>query len=230
MARDIQALVDQQVRKWVKVREVQDHSDATTPKPTRHPMIAVSRQLGSLGADVARDAARRLEIDLYDREIVERIADNANVRSALVESVDDRVQSAIEDWIGVQFGRTYFAHSTYLRHLSQILLTISQHESAVVLGRGAQFILDPTWTLRVRVIAPQQLRIERIAEREQLGVNAARARVLEVDADRRAFARKHFDRDLEDPRHYDLLVNTGDLPVDLCGDLVGGAFSGKFQP
>lgn len=228
MARDIQALVDRQVRKWIKMREVGDRSETPTPKPTRHPMIAVSRELGSLGAEVARNAADRLEIDLYDREIVERIAQNANVRAALVESVDDRIQSAIEDWIGVQFGRAYFAHSSYLLHLSQILLTISQHSSAVVVGRGSQFILDPAWALRVRVIAPQATRIERIAEREELGANAARARVLEVDADRRAFARKHFDRDLGDPSYYDVVLNTGTLSTELCGDVVARAFIGRF--
>jgi cytidylate kinase len=229
MARDIQALVDEQVRKWIKMRDVHNRPEAPAPEPTWHPMVAVSRELGSLGADVAQKAAHRLEIDLYDREIVERIAHNANVRAALVESVDDRIQSAIEDWIGVQFGRACFAHSSYLRHLSQILLTISQHGSAVVVGRGAQFILDPAWTLRVRVIAPQELRIERIAEREQLGANAARARVLEVDAGRRAFARKHFDRDLGDPSYYDVLLNTGALSTQLCGELVARAFTDRFR-
>ncbi len=228
MSQDIRRLVDQQIIKWHQMRAAQARAEKQAEKVGAQPIIALSREKGSLGRDVAVRVAKKLDFDLFDREIVEEIADNANVRAALVESVDNRVQDSIENWIGQQIGRSYFAHSDYLRHLSQVLLTIGRHGRAVILGRGAQFIANPEWTLRVRTIAPQALRIERIAARHGTSLQEARATTLRVDAERRAFAKRHFDTELGVAGHYDLILNTASLPPELCADLVARAFVGRF--
>lgn len=108
------------------------------------------------------------------------------------------------------------------------MLTIARHGRAVIVGRGAQFILRPERTLRVRAFAPPEVRIARIAERDRISRDEARAVVLRHDAERNAFCRQHFNADPSDPHHYDLLLNTGTLSVETCADGVVGAFRARF--
>src|SRR5262249_41889981 len=55
--------------------------------------IALSRQAGTEGTAVAQEVGKRLGWQVYDHELLERIAQEMNVREALLESVDERRQS-----------------------------------------------------------------------------------------------------------------------------------------
>jgi len=109
-----------------------------------------------------------------------------------------------------------------------VVLTLGRHGKGVIIGRGAQYILDPAQTLRVRAYAPLDVRVRRIAERDGIPVHEARARVLRVDAERAAFVRRHFNQEIADPNHYDLLCNTGSLSVEVCAEMVERAFRARF--
>jgi hypothetical protein len=56
----------------------------------------------------------------------------------------------------------------------------------------------------------------------------ARAELELVDADRRAFMRDHYGKDVEDPAGYDLIVNTGTVPLDRAVGLVVAAYDARF--
>lgn len=227
MSRNVEHLVEEQILRWQKLREAGDERAVERPSPP-YPCVAFAPEVGSLGDRIAATVASRLGVELYGRELVERIAQTAHVRKYLVESVDEHTRNAIETWVGRQLGNSFFAESDYLENLSKVLLTISRHGSAVVIGRGGPFILDPAFTLRVRVIAPLELRAARVAEREHIAENEARSKVLRVDSERAAFVRRHFDRDVTDPKLYDLLLSTERLSLEACTDLVVSAFEARF--
>jgi cytidylate kinase len=105
---------------------------------------------------------------------------------------------------------------------------IGQHGHAVIIGRGAQFILAPDRTLRVRVIAPLEQRASRVAENLAIDLGEARARVLQKDGERLAFARAHFNRDVRAPEQYDLLINTANVEVEQAAVLIEEAFTMRF--
>jgi cytidylate kinase len=98
----------------------------------------------------------------------------------------------------------------------------------VVIGRGAQFILAKDAALRVRVVCPYEQRVAGYAERE--GVNEAEAeRTLErVERERQTFIQRHYDRDVGDPVHYDIVVNTESMPPDQAADVLVAAYRSKF--
>jgi cytidylate kinase len=222
MSRNPSQIIDEQMFRWTRFR-----GGAETLEPGRaKPCITMSPQMGSLGLGVAKKLAETLQFDLYERELVELIAQTANVRRHLVESVDEHTQGAIEAWMARQLG--FLAESDYVTNLSRVLLTLSHHGKAVVVGRGAQFVLDPASTLRIRIVAPFESRVQRVAKRDELTADQARAKVLGADADRAAFVRRHFDRDLEDARNYDLVLNTERLSIETCAELAQSAFKGRF--
>src|SRR5215468_1865895 len=102
MRHSIQELVNLQALRWEEQRRAVDRA-ADAEAHAQRPMIVVSRDYGAGGIDVGRRVAERLRFDFYGQELVEQIAQTAHVRRQVVESVDERVQDFLDDWIAEQF-------------------------------------------------------------------------------------------------------------------------------
>jgi cytidylate kinase len=98
-----------------------------------------------------------------------------------------------------------------MQHLMKVVGTIGKHGRAVVVGRGANFILPPEKRFSVRIVAPQAWRINNVAKE------------LQTESDRRAFIRKYFNADIADPTNYDLVINTATLNVDDAVKMISSA-------
>jgi cytidylate kinase len=96
----------------------------------------------------------------------------------------------------------------------RVIGTIGRHGNAIIVGRGANFVLPPENRFRVRVIAPLETRVNRVAETYGVTKKEAKQRVLRTESDRRAFVRKFFHSDIGDPANYEMILNTGTLSVE----------------
>jgi hypothetical protein len=227
MIGSIDQFVNQQILRWQEERRIAERK-GLEGKNTQQPVICISREYGGRGAEMGRMVAERLGFRFYSQDLIHTVAEQAHVRQQVVESLDERVQDGIAEWVSVMIKRGMFAPSDYLRNLSKVVLTLSRHGKGVIIGRGAHFILDPVTTLRVRVIAPLEVRVSRIAARDDLSEQAARAKIVRIDHERVAFNRQHYNTDISDPAHYDLLLNTGTLGVETCADQTIRAFRSRF--
>jgi cytidylate kinase len=216
----IEDIVDRQMRRW-------DYEQRQAPIP-KAPCVAISRQRGSGGAELGRRVAERLDYGFFDREIVEQVAREAKVQRGLVAGLDEHVRSTIDRYVMDAFLLRSFKESDYLRRLVHVVATLGERGHAVILGRGATFILPADQALRVRVVAPRALRVERVAERRKLAPEQAAEEVDRKDAQQRAFLTHDFGVDPEDPTLYDLVVNTGTLGVEAAADLVVAALERRF--
>ena len=228
MSRGIEQLVERQVLRWLEEQRVSLRPPEPSTTEVLRPVICVSRQFGALGGEVGRQVAERLGFSFYGQELVDEIAKQAHVRRKVVESLDERVQTGIRQWVDELMVLREFAQSDYLRNLSQVVLTLGRHGRSVVIGRGAHLILDPASTLRVRCYAPTDWRIGQVAERHNLSRSNAHELLLRVDAERAAFYRAHFNADVSDPEHFDLLLNVSKTSLETCAEIVVGAFEARF--
>ena len=227
MIGSIDQFVNQQILRWQEERRIAERK-RLEGKALQHPTICISRQYGARGAAMGRLVAERLGIGFYSQELIHDIAEAAHVRQQVVESLDERVQDGISEWVAGLIKRGVFAPSDYLRNLSKVVLTLANHGRSVIIGRGAHFILDRRTTLRVRVIAPLEARVARIAERDGLPDATAEATILRIDAERLAFNRQNYGADLADPANYDLVVNAGTLGLEGAAELTIAAFRFRF--
>ncbi len=207
MTRSVEALVDRQARRWALTREEQRHEG-------RRPVIAVARQHGARGTDLAHCLAEQLQLDFYDQEIIHRIAETTHRSERVVSTLDERNREALTDWLSAFAGPAYFGSAEYRSHLTRLIGLVAHKGGAVIVGRGAHVILDRSEVLRVLVVAPLEARIRTIMERERLSERAARIRIAEVEAGRRAFLAKQFHVEFADPADFDLVVNTATLGLE----------------
>lgn len=229
MIGSIDRIVNQQILKWQEERRIADRKGPSRIADRQRPTICVSRQFGAGGAELGRLVAERLNIRFYSQELIHFVAEESHVRQQVVESLDERVRAGITRRVAAMLKSSGFAESDYLRNLSKVVVTLARHDQSVIIGRGAHFILDPALTLRIRVIAPLDRRIERVMGKYDLPEVVAREKILRIDDERIAFNRQHFGADITAPANYDLVLNTGLLPREACVSLVTSAFQARFS-
>lgn len=206
--RSAQELAARHLRFWEAVEKARSETGREEPPPAEQMVVALSRQAGSRGEEIAAGAAQELAYRLIDREIVDYLASTARVRRRLVEGLDERTRFSLEDWVSALLTHQAFDQTAYLHHLAVVLASIAMHGRAVVVGRGAVYLLTSPFVYRVRVIAPLGQRIENVAREHNLNLRQARDYVLRTDRQRDAFVRAHFRRLPNDPLDYDLTINT----------------------
>jgi hypothetical protein len=215
--RSIAQIVDEQARRWELGR---GERQAESP---HGPVLTVSRQYGSLGGDVARRVADLLRLDLFDQELIHEIAESSHLSERVVTALDEKDRELLTDWLTALATNAYLSPAGYLYHLTRVVGAIARHGGAVIVGRGAHLILDPGKSLRVLVVAPLEIRVQTVMQRESLSERDARRRVNQVEADRKAFLMKHFHAESDDPTRFDLVVNTGLIGVDGAVEAVAAA-------
>lgn len=214
-------LVGRQYRQWERARR---SAASETPRPC----IALSRLPGSGATEIGQRLADRLGYAFFGIELVDHIARRAGLRRELVADVDEHVRGTIDRYVADGLRRERFTESEYARHLVATLATLGERGAAVILGRGATFILPPERALRVLLVAPRDARIEALSKREGVGPAQAARRLEALDAERLEFLTHHFGSDPDDPTRYDACVNTAALGREGAVDVVLAALRARF--
>jgi cytidylate kinase len=182
--------------------------------------IAVSRQAGAGGTSIATEVGTRLGWPVYDHALVERIAQEMNLRIKLIESVDERHTSWLVDCAESFSQAPLVSASAYVRHLIQTILSLGAHGSCVIVGRGASQILPPVTTLRVRVVADRADRVRGLSRELGISHEDADYRLDRIERERLRFVQDHFQKDLRDPQQFDLVLNSSCFSYRECADLI----------
>lgn len=176
-------------------------------------IITISREMGSGGIPISHKAAEKLGYTLIDGESIRAVAANYGLTPDAVEKADEK-PPAFVDKMDAQTEIDFF-------RVELIILEYALKGNVIIYGRGGQDLLQGIDSvLRVRIIAPFEERVERWAEREWLDPDLARVLVRKSDQQRAGFIKYYFDRNWEDPLHYDLLINTARLSNDTAVKLI----------
>jgi len=182
--------------------------------------VAISRQAGSGGSEIAQLVAQRLGWDLYDHKLLTRMEQESHLPQGVLERVDERHVSWLEA-MAVSFGALKGSREgAYMPSLRAVLRELSKQGHCVIVGRGAAFYLPDRTTLCVRLVAPRPNRIARAQQLMELSAEEAGRWIDEKDRERRDFVRLEFGRVVEDSLAYDLVLNTGHLTLAQCADLI----------
>ncbi len=163
--------------------------------------ITISRQIGSLGCEVADSVARRLNFRKAWREVINQAA----VRSGTPE-----VALAVIDELGLLgLAPSPKTKRAYMDAIASVMADLVAQGQVVIVGRAGQVILrGRAGVLHVRVIAPVALRIERVSKRQGISFEAAQAQVETSDRYRLSYLRRFYQTRWDDPLLYDLILNT----------------------
>ena len=204
------------------------HHGRSAPKSSAIPAprfrnVCVSREAGAGAGSIARLAGNLLQWRVYDHEILETIAQGMDLPVDDVRAFDELAPSVVQDWILPLREEHYAPQETYLDHLAKLVEAIGLAGNAILVGRGAGFLLPREETLRIRVVAPVKFRAERLAERMGVSVRTARRAARDLDRRRNQFERTMYRVDPTDPHNYDLVIDSESLTLAIAAELIAKA-------
>ena len=197
-------------------------------RPTQPgPIVTVSREEGCRGESISERVAAELGFHLYTWEIVEQIAKDEHVSVQVVSTLDEKARTELEDWLTGFQGTHNLSEYDYLRDLKRIAFAIAAHGNAMILGRGASFLLPPEKRIALLFVSPIGVRIRNVMEERGLSEKQAREHIVKVEAEHRRFAKKYFQADIQDSAHYHLVINTALVKPDTIGGILKEVFHHK---
>jgi cytidylate kinase len=191
------------------------------------PFIALSRQPGSGGSEIGQRLGESLRWPVLDKQLLARIARRYRVDPALLELLDEVPTNLLYEALGHLLNRELISQNAYLSYLRKTVHAAAAEGPAVFVGRGAQYFLPSSRTLKVRVVADESDRVERVRRKFQMPPAAAREFVRQQERSRAAFIERYFHRDLTDATDYDLVVNSSRIGLDGCVDAIQAALRAR---
>jgi cytidylate kinase len=181
------------------------------------PLVAMTREMGSLGKDVASGLADALEVPLVYHEVTDHLADRMRVRKSHVIRLLEGKANLFERLTADKTSLSIFT-------ADEIVNLAMQGKGAVIRGWGATHLLrEVPHAVCVRVCAPFEVRKRRMMERTS---SADEDKVVEEirtnDEAHTAIMKRNFGVQWTDSEHYDVVLNTQRVSVKECVDKVKG--------
>jgi cytidylate kinase len=195
-------------------------------------IVTVSRYYGAGALAIARRAAERLGYRLVHDELPVVVAARLGTSTEIVERAEGRAPS-FGDRVLAQLGGgvpelaqpaspTGVEVGVELRSaIEDAVREAAGGGNAIVLGRMAGTVLaGRADLLRVFLHAPLPWRIAHVAASLGVGEAQARAEIVRIDEARRTYAREGYRVSWDDPRNYDLVIDTSRFGVEGTSELI----------
>jgi len=189
------------------------------------PLVAMTREMGSLGKDVAAGLAERCGRKVVYQEMIEPLANKMRLRKSHVERF-------LEGKSGIWERLTTDKTSLSIFTADETFRFLRDGSTAVIRGWGAVHLLrNVPHVIRVRVCAPMETRVGRMMQR--LGTDNRSTVESEIQLSEEAHSaitRRHFGVSWRDAEHYDMVLCTERLSVQECVEEVEGVMKRpRFQ-
>jgi len=189
------------------------------------PLVAMTREMGSLGKDVAAGIAARSKRKVVYQEIIEPLANKMRLRKSHVERF---LEGKSGIWERLTTDRTSLSIFT----ADETFRFLRDGSTAVIRGWGAVHLLkNVPHVVRVRVCAPMETRVGRMMQRLATDNRAAvESEIALSEEAHAAITKRHFNINWRDAEHYDLVLSTERLSVDECVEEVEAVMKhARFQ-
>jgi len=187
-------------------------------------IVTISREMGSGGYEIGAAVAKALNFEYVDRQILLEAAHAHGVPEAKLVDVVERRLSLWE--------RFDEEKRRYLIFLEAAYYAFAEKGNLVTASRsGPFFVRDVSHALKVRIMAPFEVRVRRVMEQEKVDQRAAAAKVRTYDRELSGRIDYLFGLDWTRPENYDLVINTRDDAWAFYTDLlVAAARHPQYQP
>lgn len=192
-------------------------------------IITMEREFGSGGNEIGRRVAKKLGIELYDRNILVEAAKRLDIPPIYIGDLEETAPGSIifnlsKTAIGgkKESGNLPMTEKLFLEEKKIIEENVEKHD-CVIVGRCASFILyDRQDCLKVFVHADKDYRIRRAIQTENIVSAEADDFLRKSDKRRSNFYNTHTGWKWGDPTKFDLCLNSGSLGLDACVDILVG--------
>ncbi len=184
-------------------------------------IVTMSRDLGSGGNEVGQIISKDQGYRFVDREsILRRLKAAGHGWEKRTEGFDEHAPRMWEkyDW----------GYRGFVAMLQSTIMDEACSGEVVIMGRGGNYLLKGVpFALRVRVVAPLEARIERVAGLEDIDAESARWLIEKTDRERAGFLLSVYGRDGREPSDYDLVFDSAGMSIERIAAEIEGIIPEK---
>ena len=137
---DVIAAADRQMQRWLLAHQGQE-SAAAVPNagsPTGiGPYLTISREAGAGGSRVARLIGETIGWEVFDRELLECLAERYHTSLAALERVDETPTNWFVETFGKWIDPASVSQVEYVFRLGRVILVAARAGKVIFVGRGA---------------------------------------------------------------------------------------------
>lgn len=191
--------------------------------------VAVNRQTGSRGRAVAQRAAELLGFAFFGPEALDFASQDPAGSNSGYE-FDPRAIEWVERRMADLHRESPLSTHPEMTGLVRLMVELGAIGGNVLMGKGCVLAMPAESTVRVRLVAPEADRVAYVAQWERFTSLAAQTHIREREQARRNFHLEKFGVDPDPAWHYDMVLNTSELGVEACAQLIVAAVRLKNDP
>ncbi len=195
-------------------------------------LINIGRQFGSGRRLVAQAIGRKLDIPVYDNELISKAAEESGFSKHLFARSDENrsLFSISSFFTNGRFGiaDNYMSDNELFRIQSDVIRKIAEEGSAIFIGRCSDYILRDLKCLDVFITAEEEVRIKRVSEREGIAPEEAARLVRTKDRTRETYYNYFTFGNWGVASNYDLCIDSSLLGIEGTADFIIDML-GKFK-
>jgi cytidylate kinase len=198
---------------------------------TEHRIITIGREFGSGGHEIGNLLATRLDIPLYDNNLIRMVAEKLDIREETARAVDETtLNSFLAGFIFEPIEESSRLNGTeYVPPLTQqvyelqcdIIRKLAERGPCIIVGRCADFVLrDHKNCINVFICADWEDRVERIAKKYDISQRKAADKIKKMDRERRNYYESHTGQEWGSIDSHHMLLNVSRLGMDRTVDIL----------
>ena len=182
--------------------------------PAPYTVIVIGRQCGSGGHDIGKELAEKLGFAFYDNEIIQMTAGSTGYTPKFVQEHEENItNSFLYDLVSQMYiysDTREAPRDAIFESEGEVIRSLADQGNCVILGRCADYFLrDRQDCLKVYLHAPEDYRVKRIMDTEDLSEEDARRKVCRMDRRRSDNYHYYTRRIWGHSGNYDLTIDTG---------------------
>lgn len=183
-----------------------DEKKKGSPLPGK-PLVTLSRFYGTPDVETAQLLADRLAVQFYDRNLLDAVTKAAKGDKHLLERLDERVTSLVDDMIHGFFSKKSTNKDVYFRYVAKFIVGIGP-SGGVILGRGAHMLLPERAAFRVRLDGSMKVCTKRLMDAKELKKPEAEKEIIKTNKERDKFNKEVEKRYPTRVSCFDLILNS----------------------
>lgn len=194
-------------------------------------VVTIGRQYGSGGREIGELLANRLGIGFYDKKLVLEAAERSGFSTEAFVKQDESAPRGLA-WLFSYSSKGFMNHSgiplddqLFIAQANAIK-DIAHQGSCVIVGRCADYVLedlhDELDVVDVFLHSTEEARVRRIARRNDLTPDEARARLKQIAPRRANYYERYTGRKWGDLHHFDLTMSTALLEPSAAAEVIVG--------
>ncbi len=201
-------------------------------------VITIGRNCGSGGSEIAKMLSERLNVEVYDKNLMKLVSDNSGINEEMFNLADEHLKNSLLFRVsrGAYDGQpiqpesgNFTADKNLFDYQAKVIKGLADSSSCIIIGRCADWILRDRYnTLRVFIGADKESCAERESKRSFIPLSKARIKVDEKDRRRGEYYRFYTNQQWSEPRQYDLCLNTDAYTFEQCVDFIIAALKVKL--